>query len=575
MLVLYGDTPAGRRRHAAGAGRGAPPSRRRRDGADVRAHGDDRRRLRPDRARRRRRRRARSSRCATRRRRSGRSPRSTPASTCSARRCSGRALEELTPDNDQGELYLTDVVGAPGRRRPPRPRPPAPGPVGRPRHQHPRRPGRRGRACCASGSTTRTCWPASRHRRPGDDLHRRRGDASRRTRPSSRSPCCAARRRSPPAPASARTSSPWTPRSARMRTWGRSATCGRGRCWSGAPRPAPSSSSRTRRSASARRCPISRILGMRRSARGATSARASITANYDGFDKHPTVIGENVRTGSHNVFVAPVTIGDGAWTAAGSAITDDVPPDALGVARAKQTNIEGYVQTTPALASRPRSRCSRRSLRPATPVSQPSAPTWVERAPHKRLMLFSRPVEPGPGRADRRAPGRRSWAHTELKTFTNGEVYVRYEESIRGADVFIVQSCSSPTNDSLMELLIMVNAARLASAKRITAVMPWYPYSRPGQEERPARADHRQAGRRHAGGGGRRPGADDGPPRRPAAGLLQGAGRPHDGGADAGRALQAAAGRHPTRWTSWSSRPTPAARSWPRSSRRCWAPSSR
>jgi len=75
--------------------------------------------------------------------------------------------------------------------------------------------------------------------------------------------------------------------------------------------------------------------------------------------------------------------------------------------------------------------------------------------------------------------------HTELKTFTNGEVYVRYEESIRGADVFIVQSCSSPTNDSLMELLIMVNAARLASAKRVTAVMPWYPYSRQDKKSAP------------------------------------------------------------------------------------------
>ena len=51
--------------------------------------------------------------------------------------------------------------------------------------------------------------------------------------------------------------------------------------------------------------------------------------------------------------------------------------------------------------------------------------------------------------------------------------------------MFIVQSCSSPTNDSLMELLIMINAARLASAKRITAVMPWYPYSRQDKKSAP------------------------------------------------------------------------------------------
>jgi bifunctional UDP-N-acetylglucosamine pyrophosphorylase/glucosamine-1-phosphate N-acetyltransferase len=68
----------------------------------------------------------------------------------------------------------------------------------------------------------------------------------------------------------------------------------------------------------------------------------AITANYDGRAKQRTTIGQDVHTSCHNVFVAPVTIGDGAWTAAGSVITDDVPPDALAVARARQKNIEGY-----------------------------------------------------------------------------------------------------------------------------------------------------------------------------------------------------------------------------------------
>jgi bifunctional UDP-N-acetylglucosamine pyrophosphorylase / glucosamine-1-phosphate N-acetyltransferase len=75
---------------------------------------------------------------------------------------------------------------------------------------------------------------------------------------------------------------------------------------------------------------------------GTNIGAGAITANYDGERKQRTTIGRNVHTSSHNVFVAPVTIGDGAWTAAGSVITDDIPPDALGVARAKQTNIEGY-----------------------------------------------------------------------------------------------------------------------------------------------------------------------------------------------------------------------------------------
>ncbi len=73
-------------------------------------------------------------------------------------------------------------------------------------------------------------------------------------------------------------------------------------------------------------------------------AAGNITANYDGFEKHPTTIGNGVRTGSDTVFVAPVTIGDGAVIAAGSIITQDVPPGALGVARGRQQNIEGYAE---------------------------------------------------------------------------------------------------------------------------------------------------------------------------------------------------------------------------------------
>ena len=72
-----------------------------------------------------------------------------------------------------------------------------------------------------------------------------------------------------------------------------------------------------------------------------------------------------------------------------------------------------------------------------------------------------------------------------LKTFANGETYCRYEDSIRGADVFIVQTASLPVDQHLMELLIMVNAAKLASAKRITAVIPWYFYVRQDKKSRP------------------------------------------------------------------------------------------
>jgi ribose-phosphate pyrophosphokinase len=76
-------------------------------------------------------------------------------------------------------------------------------------------------------------------------------------------------------------------------------------------------------------------------------------------------------------------------------------------------------------------------------------------------------------------------APAALETFANGEVYCRYPESIRGGDVFIVQTGSPPVNDHLVELLLMVDAAKLASAHRITAVLPLYPYARQDKKSAP------------------------------------------------------------------------------------------
>ena len=77
---------------------------------------------------------------------------------------------------------------------------------------------------------------------------------------------------------------------------------------------------------------------------GTNLGAGTITVNYDGVAKHRTVVGANVRVGSDSMLVAPVTIGDGAYTAAGSVITDDVPPGAMAVGRARQRNVEGWVQ---------------------------------------------------------------------------------------------------------------------------------------------------------------------------------------------------------------------------------------
>jgi ribose-phosphate pyrophosphokinase len=108
----------------------------------------------------------------------------------------------------------------------------------------------------------------------------------------------------------------------------------------------------------------------------------------------------------------------------------------------------------------------------------------------KRLMLFSGRATP---QLAMNIAGKLGvdLSPTRLKTFSNGEVYCRYEESIRGADVFIVQStCGNPSegltaNDSLMELLVMIDAAVGASAHRVIAVVPWFGYSRQDKKSAP------------------------------------------------------------------------------------------
>lgn len=77
--------------------------------------------------------------------------------------------------------------------------------------------------------------------------------------------------------------------------------------------------------------------------RGANVGAATVFVNYDGVAKHHTTIGDHVRIGSDSMLVAPVTVGDGAYTAAGSVITKDVPPGAMAVARAAQRNVGGWV----------------------------------------------------------------------------------------------------------------------------------------------------------------------------------------------------------------------------------------
>ncbi len=117
-------------------------------------------------------------------------------------------------------------------------------------------------------------------------------------------------------------------------------------------------------------------------------------------------------------------------------------------------------------------------------ASDPQPGHWIERGPLKRLMVFS--GRSHPELAERIADQLGvELGEIELETFANDETYCRYQESIRGNDVFIVQTGSPPVDKNLMELLLMIQAAKLASAKRITAVIPWFPYSRQDRKAKP------------------------------------------------------------------------------------------
>ena len=76
---------------------------------------------------------------------------------------------------------------------------------------------------------------------------------------------------------------------------------------------------------------------------GTNIGAATVFVNYDGVEKHETIVGDHVRIGSDSMLIAPVTIGDGAYTAAGSVISEDVPPGAIGVGRSRQRNVLGWV----------------------------------------------------------------------------------------------------------------------------------------------------------------------------------------------------------------------------------------
>ncbi|MGR0221905.1 ribose-phosphate diphosphokinase [Agromyces sp. ZXT2-6] len=107
----------------------------------------------------------------------------------------------------------------------------------------------------------------------------------------------------------------------------------------------------------------------------------------------------------------------------------------------------------------------------------------IETTGSKRLVLISGRAHPELARQIAAELGS-ELVPTDARTFANGELYARYGESVRGTDAFVIQSHAAPINEWLMEQLIMVDALKRASAKRITVVSPFYPYARQDKKGR-------------------------------------------------------------------------------------------
>ena len=174
------------------------------------------------------------------------------------------------------------------------------------------------------------------------------------------------------------------------------------------------------------------------------------------------------------------------------------------MARGRQRNIEGWVArkragTKTARAAEaaldsarygvadPAARSSnwQRSplARSATSRKEEQASERTQAADDKHLMLFSGRAYPELADEVAELLGV-DLVPTRAPNFANGEIYVRFEESVRGCDAFVIQSHAAPVNEWIMEQLIMVDALKRASAKRITVVAPFFPYARQDKKHR-------------------------------------------------------------------------------------------
>ncbi len=271
---------------------------------------------------------------------------------------------------------------------------------------------------------------------------------------------------------------------------------------------------------------------------GTNIGAGAITANYDGRRKHRTIIGAHVHTGSDNVFVAPVTIGDDAIIGAGSIITEDVPASALGIARARQVNIEDYAVARPTMADTSSSQLTTFVAPPPAPDLEMGRVVEHDGSRTEAADALRRPLQPRPGQPHRAAAAGRARLERHAEDVRQRRAVRplrRVRPRRRRVPRAVVRSRGRrPVGERLPHGAAdhgRRRAAGLGQARhrRRAAGTPTRGRTRSRRRaSRSRRASWLDAAARRR----RRPRADDGPARRPGAGLLRRAGRPHDRAAD-------------------------------------------
>ena len=205
----------------------------------------------------------------------------------------------------------------------------------------------------------------------------------------------------------------------------------------------------------------------------------TVTCNYDGKVKSRTTIGANVFIGCQTKFIPPVSVGDGAYIAAGTTITDDVPEHSFVIGRSPaggQAGLERQAEMSLFLLRQEEIGSTQHSL------TERGSNIMISHG--KDLKIFSGSSNKALAEAicnDISIP----LGNAEVGAFSDGENFVSIYETVRGSDVFVVQSTCSPVNDNLMEMLIMIDALKRASAGRITAVIPYFGYARQDRKTKP------------------------------------------------------------------------------------------